>query len=122
MLRLIVVSLVLGFALTACAAPERAPTRAEATDGVVTIVGNDHLQFVPNEVTSDSGRLEIALTCEGSAPHTLVITETDELVAECTRGTTGRGDVELAPGTYRFFCSVPGHRRQGMVGTLTVSG
>ena len=29
--------------------------------------------------------------------------------------------LNLKPGKYTFYCSVPGHRAGGMVGTLTVS-
>jgi uncharacterized cupredoxin-like copper-binding protein len=29
--------------------------------------------------------------------------------------------LNLKPGTYTFYCSVPGHRQSGMEGTLHVS-
>jgi len=28
--------------------------------------------------------------------------------------------LNMRPGTYKFYCSVPGHRMAGMEGTLTV--
>jgi plastocyanin len=37
------------------------------------------------------------------------------------QGGTKSVNLTLKAGKYTFFCSVPGHRAGGMVGTLTVS-
>jgi uncharacterized cupredoxin-like copper-binding protein len=36
------------------------------------------------------------------------------------RGASNTLSLNLKPGTYTFFCSVPGHRQAGMQGTLVV--
>jgi plastocyanin len=74
---------------------------ASATAGPVTI-DFDNQQPIPHDVkVEDSGGQELGGT---------------ELVSSGTASST----VDLQPGTYTFFCSVPGHREAGMEGTLTV--
>ena len=36
------------------------------------------------------------------------------------QGGTSKVTANLQPGTYEFYCSVPGHEEGGMKGTLTV--
>ncbi len=74
---------------------------AEAKAGKVT-VSFDNPQPISHDVAiEDSSGKEIANT---------------ELITEGTDTTTA----DLEPGTYTFFCTVPGHREAGMEGTLTV--
>jgi plastocyanin len=57
--------------------------------------------------------LQHDVAVEDSSGKTLGQTD---LVASSTATTT----VQLQPGTYTYFCTVPGHREAGMEGTLTV--
>jgi len=59
---------------------------------------------------------------EGQLAHTLVIEGAPNLRRLEVRG---KGDrvteaALFSPGTYTFYCDVPGHRQAGMEGTLTV--
>jgi plastocyanin len=75
---------------------------ANATAGSVTI-NFDNQQSLQHDVkVEDSGGAELGGT---------------DLVSSGTATAT----VDLQPGSYTFFCSVPGHRDGGMEGTLNVN-
>jgi plastocyanin len=105
--------------LSACAGGGTDAPPVDVPDGALEVVGTDRLEFVPETLSASAGAITFALTCEGGVNHNLVIDETDEVVAECRRGQTGVGTVELEPGTYTYVCTIPGHERT-MRGTLTV--
>jgi plastocyanin len=104
---------------SACAGGGADAQPVDVPDGALEVVGTDRLEFVPEALEAAAGEVTFALTCEGGVNHNLVIDETDEVVAECRRGQTGIGTVELEPGTYTYVCTIPGHERT-MRGTLTV--
>jgi plastocyanin len=81
------------------------------------------LAFEEKEVTATAGNDTIDFTNQSSVPHDVAIEDSSgktiaqtEITSEGSDSTTA----ELKPGTYTFFCSVPGHREAGMEGTLVV--
>jgi plastocyanin len=82
------------------------------------------LAYTKKTLTAKAGTVKIAFTNKSPLSHNLTIQKgTNGAVVGATStfdGGTKVLSVKLAPGTYTFFCSVPGHRMAGMVGTLTV--
>ncbi|HSR94529.1 MAG TPA: plastocyanin/azurin family copper-binding protein [Solirubrobacterales bacterium] len=76
-------------------------TEASAKAGQVTIDFNNPQGLTHDVAIEDSSGKEVGKT---------------ELIASEETSTT----VNLKPGTYHYFCTVPGHREAGMEGTLTV--
>jgi uncharacterized cupredoxin-like copper-binding protein len=83
------------------------------------------LKFTQSSLTAKAGSVKINFTNDASLPHNLTIQQgTSGPVVGATPTFTGGKKtlvVKLKPGTYTFYCSVPGHRQAGMQGTLTVS-
>ena len=67
--------------------------------------------------------MTVDFTNSSPVPHDVAIEdESGETIAETETIAEGSDSTtaELEPGTYTFYCSVPGHRQGGMEGTLTV--
>ena len=111
------------FALTACGGGGDDGSSGDSTgaaDGTVSVEASD-LAFDPQQLSAAAGEIEVELDNVGAVEHDFVIEEAgDTEVVVAGPGETATGTIELEPGTYTFYCSVPGHREAGMEGTLEV--
>lgn len=80
------------------------------------------LRFTTKELSAKAGTVTIGFANASPLPHNLTVAQgTKVLGATPTfQGATKTLTLKLAPGTYTFYCSVPGHRQAGMEGKLTV--
>jgi plastocyanin len=78
--------------------------------------------FDKKTLEAPAGTITIHLTNDASIPHDIAVegNGVDEKSETVTNDDTSL-TVDLEPGEYTFYCSVPGHRPGGMEGTLTVS-
>ena len=81
------------------------------------------LGFTVKDIDVDAGRLTLEMRNSGSIDHAIAIkgTGVDVQGALVGPGKVSRVEIKLKPGTYRFYCPVPGHAEGGMEGTLTAS-
>ena len=80
------------------------------------------LAFEQSSAEAEAGEVTLELTNESSLPHDVKVEGPDGDLGgtDTVTGGTTSATVELEPGEYTFYCSVPGHRDGGMEGTLTV--
>jgi len=91
----------------------------------LTIKGTDQLRFQPATLTAKANTpVHLTLDDTGDALiHDFVIDNAGGKPFKVEAQPNGKatGDFTVPAGTYSFYCSQPGHKEAGMVGTLTVS-
>jgi plastocyanin len=97
---------------------------AQAENGTLSIPADPSgaLAYQFGSAEAPPGQLTIDSQNEATIPHNIALEGggVDEVGPEVTGGGTSEIQVDLEPGEYTFYCSVPGHREGGMEGKLTV--
>jgi plastocyanin len=80
------------------------------------------LAYDVTELTATAGKVTITMENPSPLPHNVAIkgNGVDVKGPVVFSDATSTVSAELQPGTYTFYCSVPGHEAAGMKGTLVV--
>lgn len=81
------------------------------------------LKYNTTSLTAKAGKVSIAFTNMAPEGHNVTVASSSGAVVGATPTFEGGSKtlaLNLKPGTYKFYCSVPGHRQAGMEGTLVV--
>jgi plastocyanin len=113
-------------AATTTTSSSAAASSSTAPAGALSIEANreGQLSFNKTTLSAKAGKVTIAFTNMSPLAHNLTVEATGGKILGATptfQGATKSLTLTLKAGTYKFFCSVPGHRQAGMEGTLTVS-
>jgi plastocyanin len=81
------------------------------------------LAYDTTSLSSKPGKVTIDFTNPSALEHDVAIELDGEQLANSelvANGDKTTASADLVPGTYTFYCTVPGHREAGMEGTLVV--
>jgi uncharacterized cupredoxin-like copper-binding protein len=80
------------------------------------------LRYTTRNLSAKAGVVTIGFANMSPLPHNMTIAQGTKVLAATPtfQGGTKTLKLNLKPGTYVFYCSVPGHRQAGMEGKLTV--
>lgn len=108
-------------------APAGAETGSPDKGGVTVKLSSPEsgdLVYDETKLSAKPGPVTIAYTNPSPVPHSVALEDSGgKSLAEgqiVSGGDTSDAAADVKPGTYTYFCTVPGHRQAGMEGTLTV--
>src|SRR5262249_50242297 len=100
--------------------PTAAPSLGAGGEVAATVSMVD-IGFGPTEVTIPANTdATIAVTNKGATVHNFNIDLLNVHSGDIQAWQTGSVTISAPAGTYQFYCTIPGHKEAGMVGTLHV--
>jgi plastocyanin len=110
---------------TPAATPTTSSSTPAAASSTLSLAANPEgqLKYNTTSLTAKAGNVSIDFTNTSPIGHNVTIEAAGGKIVAATptfQGGSKSLTANLKPGTYKFFCSVPGHRMAGMEGTLTV--
>ncbi len=106
---------------TTSSTPASAP--GAATNLALAANPEGQLKYNTSSLTAKAGNVSITFANMAPLSHNVTVESSAGKVLGATptfQGGARTLSLTLKAGTYKFFCSVPGHRMAGMEGTLTV--
>jgi uncharacterized cupredoxin-like copper-binding protein len=92
-----------------------------ATEAMVVSVEMVDIAFVPTTLTIPANTdVTFHFVNNGAAVHNFKIDDPEVFSGDLSGGQSIDLTVNLPAGTYKFYCTIPGHEAAGMVGELTV--
>ncbi len=133
--RILILGVALGLLASGCggggggdsAAESPAPTATAGGGGGTTLevpADPEKLAFGVSGLEAPAGKVTLVMDNPSALSHDIAIkgNGVDVKGEVVLKGGTSTVTADLVPGTYTFYCSVPGHEEGGMKGTLTVTG
>lgn len=95
--------------------PDLAPTPGGA------VVQTEGFKFLQQSVHISAGKeVKLQLSNADILPHSFDVDDLNLHIAMPSKDTAETTLTITQPGTYTFYCAIPGHREAGMAGTLIV--
>ena len=111
-------------ATTGTPAPPSSPAGG-ASSAPLKLAANPEgqLSYEPKQLSAKAGKVTITMANSSAVEHNVTVAQGSTVLGAIPtfKGGVKTLTLNLKPGTYTFYCSVPGHRQAGMEGTLTVS-
>jgi len=102
---------------------ESGSTGGESSGGLEIAAAESGLAYASDTASTEAGKVTVSFENSQPIAHDVAFEDSSGAEVGQTDVITEGSDaavVDFKPGSYAFYCTVPGHREAGMEGTLTV--